>query len=339
MCFSKPFVLLIFTSVLSFQMFGQSDSNKEAQRLREILMPYFIPVEHDTAFLKNNEKKINLGRHLFYDQRLSSSGTISCNSCHDLQNYGTNGTFYLESKDKETVFRDIPTLYNVSTLSMLNTDGRYDVISDKISSSFSSIYEMNVKDKHEVVERLKSMDGYKSLFQSAFPNDNEVISFDNIVNALQTFIEGLRTPAPIDKFLNGKDKALTKAQIEGGHVFNSKSCYSCHTGSNFGGQMIQKLGIAEDWPNQKDLGYYRVKKLSAYKMFFRVAPLRNVDRTSPYFHDGSSSILWKAVQLMGRHERGLRISKEDAIKIEEFLKSLTGEIPLDYIKKPKELLN
>jgi cytochrome c peroxidase len=103
--------------------------------------------------------------------------------------------------------------------------------------------------------------------------------------------------------------------------------------------MIQKLGIELEWSNQNDLGYYHLNRRSDYKMFFRVAPLRNVEKTAPYFHDGSSDKLWKAVQLMGKYERGLEISTVDALKIEEFLKSLTGEIPLNYIKKPNKLIN
>lgn len=302
-------------------------------------MPYFVPVEPDDSVSIRNKEKIKLGRHLYYDQRLSSSGTISCNSCHDLKKYGTNGAFYLESKSRGQMYRDVPTLYNTSTLPMFNADGGYTTIKEKIEHALMSPHEMGGEDVNTMVKKLERIKGYQDLFELAFPNQQESISFENIVDALNTFIDGLKTPAPIDEFLKGDDKALSKAQIEGGHVFNSKSCYSCHTGSNFGGQMIQKLGITEEWPNQNDLGYYHLKKLSAYKMFFRVAPLRNVQKTAPYFHDGSSNILWKAVQLMGRYERGLHISASDAMKIEEFLKSLSGEIPLEYIKKPKELLN
>ncbi|WP_332243925.1 cytochrome-c peroxidase [Flavivirga spongiicola] len=302
-------------------------------------MPYFVPVERDNQRLIDNKKKIDLGRHLYYDQRLSSNGTISCNSCHDLKKQGTNGAFYLESKNKGATFRDVPTIYNVATLSMYNADGGITNFKQKLKHAFTNPYEMNVTDESLIVQRLGKIASYKTLFKSAFPNSSEAVSMDHIMDALQAFIEGLSTPAPIDSFIQGNDKALSKEEIEGGHIFNSKSCYSCHTGSNFGGQMIQKLGIAEAWPNKKDLGYYHLKKVSAYKMFFRVASLRNVEKTGPYFHDASSSKLWRAIKLMGRHERGLNISEEEALKIEIFLKSLSGEIPIDYIKKPKYLLN
>ncbi len=336
---NKAFTFLFFVICLSFQAISQSNLNENPQSLREILMPYFVPVEQDSQYLNDSKKKIDLGRHLYFDKRLSSNSTISCNSCHDLKKNGTNGTFFLKEKDKGNTFRDVPTIYNVATLSMYNADGGITSLNKKLKQSLINVYEMNVNDESAIVKRLEEVSDYNILFESAFPESDKAISVDNIVDALKAFIKGLTTPAPIDLFIKGNDNALSKEEIEGGHVFNSKSCYSCHTGSNFGGQMIQKLGIAEEWPNKKDLGYYRVKKISAYKMFFRVAPLRNVEKTAPYFHDASARELWSAVKLMGRHERGLEINKEEALKIQLFLSTLSGEIPEDYIKEPKYLLN
>lgn len=223
---------------------------------------------------------------------------------------------------------------------LFNADGGLNSLKIKIEQSFESPHEMGVN-KQQLLKRISQLNGYKKLFKEAYPNNASAISYDHIVAALQVFILGLKTPAPADAFIEGDLSSLTKEQIEGGHLFNSKSCYSCHTGSNIGGQMIQKVGVLEDWPNQKDLGYYYyyVEKKAAYKMFFRVSALRNVEKTAPYFHDASSNKLWKAVQRMGRHERGMEISVEDALKIQYFLKSLTGEIPLEYIKKPIPVIN
>ncbi len=336
---NKAFTFLFFVICLSFQISSQTNINQDAQSLREILMPYFVPVEQDNQYLNDNQKKIDLGRYLYFDKRLSLNSTISCNSCHDLKKNGTNGAFFLKEKEDGNTFRDTPTIYNVATLSMFNADGGITSLKEKLRHSLINPYEMNVNDEHIIVQRLEDVSTYNTLFRSAFPKSDKAISFDNIIEALQAFIKGLETPAPIDLFIKGNNNALSKEEIEGGYVFNSKSCYSCHTGSNFGGQMIQKLGINEDWPNKNDLGYYRIKKISAYKMFFRVAPLRNVEKTAPYFHDASASQLWYAVKLMGRHERGLEMNKEEALKIQLFLSALSGEIPKDYIKEPKYLLN
>lgn len=338
MPFFKTFSFLLFGLTVSL-VYGQSNLKEETTKLRNILNVFFVPVETDYEFLEKEAKKIELGRQLFYDKRLSFNSGISCNSCHDLNNYGTNGSYYLKSLENDNFFRDVPTLYNVTTLPMYNADGGINSLNEKLHSAFSNTFEMNVKDKNVIVERLKSIEAYNNLFELAYPNQEEPVDFNHIIDAIETFIKGLTTPAPIDEFIKGDDLALSKEQIEGGHIFNDKSCYSCHTGSNIGGQMIQKLGIEEPWPNQNDLGYYQVERLSDYKMFFRVAPLRNVDKTAPYFHDASSSKLWEAVKLMGKHERGMEISKDEALKISEFLKSLTGNIPLNYIKKPITLEN
>ena len=187
---------------------------------------------------------------------------------------------------------------------------------------------MNLGGATELEHKLNGLKEYQQEFQELYPN---MTSTESAILSMMSFINGLVTPAPIDSFIAGDVTALTDEQVEGGHVFNDYSCYSCHTGSNLGGQMIQKLGITEDWPNQKDLGYYYVNYQSDYKMFFRVASLRNVTETAPYFHDGSENTLWNAIKLMGKHERGLEIPIEDALKIQTFLKVLSGDLPEEYI--------
>lgn len=336
---SKYYFLFYFGLCLSLNGFCQSENEKDAEDLRVILKVFFNSVETDNLFLSENKKKIDLGRYLFYDERLSDNSKVSCYSCHNLNRFGTNGDYYLEKKEKGESFRDVPTLYNVNTLPIYNADGGINALNDKLSHAFSNPFEMDVKDNNLMIEKLKSIKSYRALFDEIYTDDEDSVSYENIIDALQIFITGLTTPAPIDEFIKGENNALSKEQIEGGHIFNDKSCYSCHTGSNVGGQMIQKLGIEFEWSNQDDLGYYRIERNPDYKMFFRVAPLRNVEKTAPYFHDGSSDKLWKAVELMGKYERGLEINIADALKISTFLKSLTGGIPLVYIKKPEKLAN
>ncbi|WP_282134042.1 cytochrome-c peroxidase [Seonamhaeicola maritimus] len=330
---SKSFWVLFFVLGGIQLEYCQTNNNQNAHSLREILKPYFILVEQDNEFLIKEQQKIQLGRQLFYDKRLSANTNVSCFSCHDLSAYGTNGTYYLEQKAKGTFYRDVPSVYNITPLPMFNADGSIENIRKKLKQSLLSNYEMAAESETAVEDALKQIDGYRPLFEQSFPEE-DAITFDNALSALQMFIQGLVTPAPIDDFIQGDDTALTRVQIEGGHVFNDKNCYSCHTGSNIGGQMVQKLGVTEEWPNQSDLGYYKVFRNPAYKMFFRVSPLRNVDKTTPYFHDASSETLVESIKLMGKHERGLEITNEEALKIEEFLKSLTGDLPLEYIKKP-----
>ncbi|MEC3907890.1 cytochrome c peroxidase [Tamlana sp. 2201CG12-4] len=331
MNFFKTIWVIFILLGQSLQVFSQSNLKEDTHKLREILKPYFVPIEKDDEFLSIEKEKIDLGRRLFYDKTLSAQANISCNSCHDLKKYGTNGQYYQELK-KKTFYRDVPSIYNVATLPMYNADGGMTTLKEKLGHSVLSPYEMGMPGKSEMVDRLKKKIDYQILFEKAFPNESDPISFNNMINALYFFIQGLVTPAPVDKFIKGDDNAFTKEQIEGGLVFNSKSCYTCHTGSNIGGQMLQKLGITEEWHNQKDLGYYDVAKQSVYKMFFRVAPLRNVEYTAPYFHDASSGKLNTAIKTMGRYELGTTLSEQETLKIEQFLIALSGDIPYDYIK-------
>ena len=151
---------------------------------------------------------------------------------------------------------------------------------------------------------------------------------------LVAFQKGLVTPAPIDQFLLAKQNVLTQKQLQGALVFDQLNCSSCHTGPNFGGQMIQQLGVMMPWPNQKDTGCFSVTQNPQHKMFFRVSPLRNIVKTAPYFHDASSKKLWKAIRKMGYHELGQEIVLEDIIRMQNFFKSLTGTIPEKYIERP-----
>ena len=323
----KILTILFFNVVLTVG--AQASKNRSADALHAILKPHFIPFQ-DEKVSEITRRKQNLGKELFYDKKLSFSKQYSCNSCHDLLNYGSNGSCFLSELEKGQFFRDTPSLYNIKELMLMNSDGAFNSMEDKVTHSLFSTYEMNGVSKEKVEFQLQELHKYQKEFSELYPEENKLVPI--VVDALCVFLDGLITPAPIDAFILGDMKALTAEQVEGGHLFNDKSCYSCHTGSNFGGQMIQKLGITEEWPNQNDLGYYHLKHQSDFKMFFRVAPLRNVSETAPYFHDRSSKKLWKAIRLMGKHERGLEISVQEAVKIQEFLKSLKGEIPLKYIK-------
>ncbi|MGY6650282.1 cytochrome-c peroxidase [Wenyingzhuangia sp. IMCC45574] len=312
-------------------LLGQTSVDGKAKQLRELLKPYFVPITKDTAFIAKNKAKIALGKQLYYDKGLSVGKGISCNSCHDLQKYGTNGAYYLSQKEKGVFYRDVPSVYNNASYELFNADGALNNYAKKIAEAFTSQHEMDV-DVTKVVHYLEANTGYEQQFKKAFSKKSKLISFINLVEALQAFMSELKTPAPIDTFIKGDHTALTAVQIQGGELFVSKACYSCHTGSNFGGQMLNKLGVEEPWPNQKDLGFYHIKKQAAYKMFFRVAPLRNVEKTAPYFHDASSARLDKAIKRMGIHERGIQLKVVEIAKIKEFLKSFTGKLPKEYIK-------
>ena len=322
----------ILCIVSTGNLLGQTSVEEDAILLRKTLAPYFVPVEVDEVFLARHQVKIALGKQLFYDVQLSKNSQKSCNSCHDLKQYGTRGSYYLQQKERNEFYRDVPTVYNVGNYTLYNADGGIDKLDAKITESLLSIHEMGLKEPGLLLEKVKKNKTYQTDFAQAFPGQSDPITFEKVVAALSFFLQGLKTVAPIDLFLQGKLSALTPRQIAGGKLFVDKSCYSCHTGSNIGGEMIQKLGVIEEWPNQKDLGYYQIEKKQGYQMFFRVAPLRNVEMTSPYFHDACSKTLEQAIELMGIHERSMRLTSDEIGKIKEFLKALTGILPEKLIK-------
>lgn len=324
--FTTPLCLILF----AFTAFGNTPDAKD---LRRLLQPSYRPIEQNIEA----SAKVELGRKLYHDPRLSPDNTTSCNSCHDLQAYGTNGTKYRQQLEVGYSGRDVPSIYNIGSLELFDWDGSSKTLKGKIRDAIRSPNEMQNTSTAELVERIQSVESYQALFTEAYGESDETITYPNIAEALEAFISGLVTKAPIDHFMAGDDTALTAEQIQGGHLFTEHACYTCHTGTNFGGQMLQKVGIIQPWPNQKDLGYYELTHNSAHKMFFRVSPLRNVEKTAPYFHDKSSKNVRDAIQRMAIYERGHYIDAENTMTLQAFLKSLTGPLPEEYIQAPISL--
>ncbi|HEY3595845.1 MAG TPA: cytochrome c peroxidase, partial [Polyangiaceae bacterium] len=175
---------------------------------------------------------------------------------------------------------------------------------------------------------------YAKLFAAAFPGQADSITFDNIGRAIGAFERGLSTPSRWDQNLDGDGKALTPAEIEGLRVFTNVGCMVCHTGQFLGANSYQRVGAVEPWPNQSDQGRYALTKIETDRMSFKVPSLRNVEKTAPYFHDGSAKTLEDAVRMMGRYQLGLELSDAEVTSVVAWLKCLTGEIPRDYIAAP-----
>jgi cytochrome c peroxidase len=193
---------------------------------------------------------------------------------------------------------------------------------------------------YEAVEKiLKDINGYTPLFKEAFPADKDPVNIGNFAQAIGAFERTLVTPSAFDDFLNGSKDALTEHQKQGLKIFMELGCAGCHSGTFIGGQAYQKFGITEPyWKYTKsepiDEGRYEVTKEESDKFVFKVPMLRNVEKTSPYFHDGSVVSLEQAEWIMGKIQMGRDLSKGELDDINAFLKSLTGEIPQDALKVP-----
>jgi len=232
-------------------------------------------------------------------------------------------------KKEGALFRDIPSLLNISTLDIFGWEGRKITLQEKISQSLESSHEMGEGDWEDRLDALKP---YKETFEELYPDKG--LDKSTVVDALTEYQKQLVTPAPLDDFIKGKKGTLSEKQLRGLKVFDSLNCASCHTGPLLGGQMHQKMGIVKPWPNQEDLGYFNLTGDESHRLVFRVSPLRNVTATAPYFHDASSRTILDAIRKMGEYEAGVVISNEQSLEIFEFLKSVKGEVPEKWVNAP-----
>ncbi|MBI1371312.1 MAG: cytochrome-c peroxidase [Phycisphaera sp.] len=306
-----------------------------AARARAALDPYVKPLPDRIGDKPAAPALVDLGRTLYFDDRLSADRDLSCNACHALSRYGVptiSGRRRVAAVRK--LPRKIPSVYNAAIQYAQYWDSRVDTIEHQAAAALLNPLEMAMPSEAAVLERVNAVPGYRTLFAAAFPDDKDPVTFDHLTAALAAFERGLVTPAPFDRFLKGDDTALTDKQLEGLIRFQSAGCSSCHTGPSIGGQMLQKVGVVHPWPNPRDEGRFAVTRAAADRMMFKVASLRNVERTWPYFHDSSALTLDEAVRKMAWYELGQTPSDEDLALIVDFLRSLTGKANAEYIEEP-----
>lgn len=280
-------------------------------------------------------EKVTLGRMLYYDTRMSTSGTISCNSCHMLDKYGVDNEPTSPGHDGRRGGRNSPTVYNAGVHATQFWDGRALDLEEQAKGPILNPIEMGMSSAEDVVGKLKAIPGYAPLFAAAFPGQADPITLDNIALAIGAFERGLVTPGPFDAYLEGDATALTDAQKKGLDTFISIGCTTCHMGAAVGaGPGFQKLGLVEPYPTT-DLGRFEVTKAETDKFMFKVPSLRNVTKTGPYFHDGSVATLDEAARLMAKHQLGRELSSEEMTDLLTFFSALEGPLPTDYIAKPE----
>jgi len=280
-------------------------------------------------------EKVNLGRMLYFEKRLSKSQEISCNSCHDLAKYGVDNQPTSEGHKKQRGDRNSPTVYNAAGHIAQFWDGRAASVEEQAGGPMMNPVEMAMASPESVGETLTSMPEYVEAFKKAFPDDENPVNLDNAAKAIGAFERKLVTPGRFDKLIAGDDSAFTDLEKTGVAVFVETGCTTCHNGPAVGGKLYQKLGLVHEWPNQKDMGRFKETKKEEDKMFFKVPSLRNIAKTGPYFHDGSVPDLEKAVEMMAHHQLDQKLTPEQMKAIVAFLNALTGELPTEYIKEPE----
>jgi len=311
------------------------------ERARELFkpLPASIPAVKDNAVTR---EKIDLGKMLFFEPRLSASGIFSCNSCHNLGLGGVDGLETSVGHGWQKGPRNSPTVLNAVLNVAQFWDGRAEDLKAQAKGPIQAGVEMN-STPDRVMAVLSSIPAYKTKFADAFPNEKAPLSFDNVAKAIEAFEATLTTPgAPFDQYLDGKADALTDAQKAGLTLFIDKGCSSCHNGVNVGGQDYFPFGVVEkpgaDILPIGDKGRFAVTKTADDEYVFRSPTLRNVELTGPYFHSGKVWDLRQAVAVMGSSQLGAKLNDEEIDQITAFLKALTGQQPrIEYPLLPASL--
>ncbi len=293
-----------------------------------------LPKQMASADNPSTPAKVTLGRMLYYDPRLSKSQTISCNSCHMLDKAGVDGEPTSPGHKGARGDRNSPTTYNAAVHIAQFWDGRAPTVEEQAKGPVLNPVEMAMPGEDHVLKVLRSIPGYLPLFQAAFPDEKEPITYENFARAVGAFERGLVTPSPFDAFLEGDTSALTADQLKGLQTFVEVGCTTCHNGVGVGGGLYQKVGLVHAYPTA-DEGRAKITKNEADKFFFKVPSLRNVVLTGPYFHDGKVVSVEEAVRLMGWHQLGRELTKEQIASIVSFLGSLSGKPDEKYIAKPE----
>ncbi len=269
---------------------------------------------------------VELGKKLFFDPRLSKSGFISCNSCHNLSMGGTDNLKTSVGHHWTQGPINAPTVLNSSMNVAQFWDGRAPNLKAQAGGPIANPGEMGFT--HELaVSVLQSIPGYVAEFKKVYGTDK--IDIDKVTHAIAAFEETLVTPnSRFDKWLKGDKKAMTKEEVAGYELFKSSGCTACHNGPAVGGNSFQKFGVVEPYKtNNPSQGRYAVTGKDADRFYFKVPTLRNVELTYPYFHDGEAATLKDAVNTMGRIQLGKKFTDAQNAEIVAFLKTLTGEQP------------
>lgn len=302
------------------------------ERVKPVFASLSIPAgpERESA----EQAKIDLGRTLYYDTRLSKNQDISCNSCHQLDRFGVDGEPTSPGHKGQRGSRNSPTSFNAALHISQFWDGRAADVEEQAKGPVLNPVEMAMASGDEVLAVLRSIPGYRPMFEAAFPAEAEPMTYDNVARAIGAFERRLLTPSRFDRFLEGDLAALNDEELQGLALFTDTGCTTCHNGVAIGGGMFQRIGLVNPYETA-DAGRFAVTGQEADRRAFKVPSLRNVAETGPWFHDGSVASLDDAVRLMAHHQLGRDLNARQIATLAAFLRSLTGTVDMDYVKAPE----
>jgi len=283
------------------------------------------PIAPIPQSVPHHPEKAALGKQLFFDPILSKDNTVSCISCHDVANGGSDGHKMSIGIFKRRGTMNSPTVLNSTFNFTQFWNGRAKNLREQVLGPLHNPVEMGLSTR-EIIFRLENNLGYKKAFRQI--THRNTITADDITEMIAEYEKTLITPnAKFDLFLKGKI-SLSPQEKEGYTLFKTLGCITCHNGINIGGNSFQKMGVIIPLKRAENVNdRYVITKREVDKNVFKVPTLRNIALTAPYFHDGSSLTLQDAVKRMSHHNLGLKLSNQEIAYIVAFLKTLTGELP------------
>ncbi|RTL87344.1 MAG: c-type cytochrome [Hyphomicrobiales bacterium] len=311
---------------------GAPDAGKlldEAKALFQPLPP--APVAKDPV----QAARVELGRRLFFENRVSEDGNVSCAHCHLPDRQASDGLAKAIGVFGKENPRNAPSVFNSALNFKQHWRGDRESLEDQAEKSLLGPASFGNPDQAAAMGKLKAVPAYPEAFAKAFPGEKDPVTSKNWGLAVAAFERTLLTPSKFDAFLAGDLKALTPQELSGLRLFIDTGCAGCHNGPGVGGNSFQKFGVVEDYWKETgvktpDKGRADVTKNDADLYVFKVPGLRNVAKTDPYFHDGSVAQLAKAVEIMGKTQLGKSLSPQETADIVAFLGSLTGAVPANY---------
>jgi len=320
--------IMLFLSLLLMGPYVNADDLLDQSRTLFKPVPDKPPALSDNAL---SDEKVELGKMLYFEPRLSASWLISCNTCH---NVGLGGVDLLETSighGWQKGPRNAPTVLNAVFNIAQFWDGRAEDLKAQAKGPVQAGVEMN-NTPQRVEQTLQSIPEYVERFKAAFPGEKKPVSFDNMAKAIEAFEATLLTPASrFDRYLEGDAKALSTEEKKGLKLFVQKGCAGCHKGVNLGGDGYYPFGVIEkpgaELLPPEDKGRFAVTRSATDEYVFRSPPLRNIAITPPYFHTGKVWSLRQAVGVMGTSQLGTALTEPETEAIAAFLETLTGKQP------------
>lgn len=306
-------------------------------------MPSQVPIPKDNP---QTPAKIELGKQLYFDPRISITGAVSCNSCHNLMSNGSDNRPVSVGAHGKLGDRNAPTVFNAAFRTVQFWDGRAPSLEEQAKGPQTNPVEMGMPSGEAIVERIRTIPAYRTQFAAVF-GGSQPVTFEHIAQAIASFERTLVTPnSPYDRYKKGDKTALSPAAKRGLELFESTGCVTCHSGPMFNGPeqpmgtgFYMKFPLNADNEYVKkydltaDMGRYQTTHQEADQHMFVVQSLRNIEVTAPYFHNGSVKNLDEAVRVMAKTQLDKTLTEGQVQEMVAFLDSLTGEFP--HITMPR----